>query len=106
LLDLKTLALSEVIRQGTPKRYMMCRFRKLMTLSDFTSLNGIASAHLEKKSVAARIKWCPLADGGSMAPITSIPQASIPQASIPQAIYLKICACWFYYRHVLVLYFS
>jgi hypothetical protein len=48
LLDLKALALSEVIQRGTPKRYMMCRSRKLMTLSDFTSLNGITSAHLEK----------------------------------------------------------
>jgi hypothetical protein len=27
---------------------MICCSRKLMTLSDFTSLNGIASAHLEK----------------------------------------------------------
>jgi hypothetical protein len=48
LLDLKALALSEVILRGTPKRHMICRSRKLMTLSDFTSLNGMASAYLEK----------------------------------------------------------
>jgi hypothetical protein len=75
LLDLKALALSEVIQHGTPKRYMICRSRKLMTLSELTSLNGIASAHLEKYAMATRIMWCPLVDGGSMAPMTSIPEA-------------------------------
>jgi hypothetical protein len=48
LFDLKAFPLSEVMRRGTPKRYMICRSRKLMTMFDLTSLNGIASAHLKK----------------------------------------------------------
>jgi hypothetical protein len=46
--SLHLIGFEEVIQRGIPKKYMICCSRKLMTLSDFTSLNGIASAHLEK----------------------------------------------------------
>lgn len=41
--------------------------------------NGMASAHLEKESVAANRKRCPLEDGGSMGPIMSVPHISKSQ---------------------------
>lgn len=54
----------------------MWTLSKFSTVSPLTSFRGMASAHLEKEFVAAKMNMCPWDDGGLIGPMTFMPHAS------------------------------